>query len=256
MHSYTFTNIQKLLGLTAIMTASCLVLGHASQAFASKKIYTPYVSQGEVELELRSGYTVDDNDQVDGAQKYKLAVGYGFTDWWFTELYGIFEKGGSTGSDFKMEEVEWANKFQLTEQGEYAVDVGAYIAYVSALTSGHADAVEAQLLLGKDTGALSHYANIEYKREIGDQSSDDNEIEVKWSSRYRYNPVFEPGFEIYSGFGDINNTGSFDDQSHQIGPVIYGKIDQVKYEIGYLFGVSDAAVDGEAKVVLEYEFRF
>jgi len=51
-----------------------------------------------------------------------------------------------------------------------------------------------------------------------------------------------------------------DQQDHRIGPVISGVLagdSQGKwvYELGYLFGVSDAAPDGTLKFVVEYEFR-
>ena len=67
--------------------------------------------------------------------------------------------------------------------------------------------------------------------------------------------MFEPGIEIYSEFGDFDN--DFDEQGHSIGPVAYGKLfDNIGYDTGVLFGVSDAAPDVELKAVLEYELMF
>jgi len=40
-----------------------------------------------------------------------------------------------------------------------------------------------------------------------------------------------------------------------VGPVFYGKIGQFKYDVGYLFGISDDAVDGELKWIIEYEIK-
>ena len=58
--------------------------------------------------------------------------------------------------------------------------------------------------------------------------------------------------------------GSFHDQKHYVGPAAYGKIplhltdkaDGLKYRVAYLFGVSDAADDGQALAQLEYEIHF
>lgn len=241
---------------SVLALAGILAVANVSNAEASKKVYDPYVEKGELEFELRSGIKFDDNKSKDGEEKHKLAIGYGVTDRWATEIYGVIEKEGTSGSEYIFQEIEWANKFQLTEAGQYFVDVGAYLAYSAALTGGHADAIEAQLLLAKDIGKFSNNANIEYKRQIGENSNDENEVELKWSTRYRYSELFEPGFEIYSNLGDISDSKGYDKQSHQIGPVFYGKYDHIKYEIGYLFGASDAAVDGEAKLLLEYEMRF
>lgn len=236
-----------------ILTALGLSLLPA-QAHATKKVYTPYVEKGELEVEWRGGYTVDDGDN-DGAWAQKLGVGYGVTDFWFTEIYGEIEREGEDGADTELTEVEWENKFQLTQPGEHWVDVGALVELVHN-TSGGADKAEAKLLLAKDTGKFSHNLNLIAEREFGEDASDETEAGFAWNSRYRLDPAFEPGFEIYSNFGDLSESTDFDDEDHRAGPVIQGQIGHVKYDVGYLFGVTDGAPDGTAKAILEYEWRF
>ena len=51
-----------------------------------------------------------------------IGFGYGVTQRWFTELYRKYE--GSTGEGTHFDAWEWENKFQLTETGQYPVDVG------------------------------------------------------------------------------------------------------------------------------------
>lgn len=226
-----------------------------AQAHATKKVYTPYVEQGELELEYQGRYEIDDDNDVDGKWVQKVALGYGVTDYWFTEAYLEFEKEGEDGSDPEMTSVEWENRFQLTQPGEYFVDVGLLTELVYN-TSGGADKGEVKLLLAKDTGQFSHATNFILEREFGEDSSDETEAGFAWSSRYRYKESFEPGFEIHSDFGSLSDGGSYDEQKHMIGPVAYGKIGKIGYDVGTLFGVSDAAPDVTFKAILEYEWRF
>ncbi len=250
-------------GKKQMTAAALLILGAAgfalvfpTQAHATKKVYAPYVEAGELELEFRGGYDIDDDSDVDGAWKQKYAVGYGVNDFWFTEIYGEFEKEGERGADTEFTAVEWENRFQLTQPGEYWLDLGLLTEY-KYNTEGGADKVEAKLLLAKDVGDYTHLANLILERQIGEDSNDETEGGLGWSSRYRYKKSFEPGFEIHSDFGSLSGDGqSYDEQKHLAGPVAYGKIGRFKYDAGVLFGVSSAAPDATLKAILEYEWHF
>jgi high-affinity iron transporter len=242
-----------------LLLAACAVGALPGQAHATKRIYSPYVEQGEVELEVLGSHYFDDRDDEDGGWKYKTAIGYGVTNRWFTELYLEREKEGVSGADADTTAVEWENRFQLSEQGEYPVDLGFYVAYEHALTRGSADKIEAKMLLAKDSGAFTHLANLELEQHLG-RHTDGEGIEGGFAlgTRYRLSPWFSPGVEWHGDFSELRNTGGFDRQSHQAGPAFYGEIPGTgfSYDVGYLFGVSDAAVDGELKFILEYGFRF
>jgi len=93
------------------------------------------------------------------------------------------------------------------------------------------------------------------KKQVGGDSEKETEGELAWGSRYRWQEYFEPGFEFHSEFGELNESKSFDEQEHLAGPVFYGKINHFKYDIGYLFGISDNAVDGKLKWIIEYELK-
>ena len=74
------------------------------------KIYDPYVTEGEIEVESRAVHQFDDDNE----HKLKLGVGYGVNSFWFVEGYVIGEK--ESGEGFNAADVEIENKFQLTEQ--------------------------------------------------------------------------------------------------------------------------------------------
>lgn len=243
-------------------TVLAIAVSCPNAALAKDKLYSPYVEKGEVELEYFGRRSVDNDSGKNNDQKNAFSVGYTPNDWWKTELYATFEK--EPGEDAKFAEWEWENIFQLTERGQYWLDVGASLAYEWTPQSNHADTIEARLLLAKDVGKTSHILNIIAEKDVGSGPKEELEGKLLWSSRYNYNSYFAPGFEISNDFGELENTGSFDEQGHYVGPAAYGKIplqltdhaDALKYRVGYLFGVSDAASDGQAVLQLEYELHF
>jgi hypothetical protein len=109
-------------------------------------------------------------------------------------------------------------------------------------------------------GAL-HTLNLLYKRTVGNNRTDATEFDPAWQSRLLVNPLLQPGFEYYGQINAIVNPGKAADQQHRIGPVVvglnnfapYGKL---KYEVGYLFGLTQATPRGTVRWRLEYEIPF
>ena len=227
----------------------------APEAHATKRVYEPYVEKGEMEFEVLGSHLVDDDSNINGAEKFKAAIGYGVTDRWFTEIYGEMERSGVSGANNEFTAIEWENRFQLTEQGEYWMDVGAYLAYEQSFEDDHANKIEAKLLLAKDVYDFTYLANLIVEQAVGDHSEgEDPETGLALGGRYRYSPYFEPGLEWYSDFGALESIHA----KNQFGPAAYGQIGDLpmKYNLGYLFGMSEAAPDGEIKAIFEYEWRF
>ncbi|MEE9270661.1 MAG: FTR1 family protein [Candidatus Krumholzibacteria bacterium] len=223
-------------------------------AVATKKVYSPNAEYRELEVEARGSYDVDDNALRDGKQKQKYAVGYGFTERWFTEIYGEIEK--SPGDDFEFTAIEWEHRLRLFEPGEKWLDVGLYAAYEWSLQGGHADKFEAKVLLQKEQGRLLHITNLILEQQVGSHATEATEAGLAWSTRYRLRRNFEPGVELHSNFGELKDIGPYRDQTHLLGPVFYGKLGKMKYDVGYLFGISSASPNGTLKWILEYEFYF
>lgn len=222
-----------------------------NSAHAIKKVYSPLVEHRELELEARGGYDIDENSEFEGVNKQKYAVGYGPFERFFFEVYGEIEK---SGTDYELEAIELEGRYQVFELGERWLELGGYLSYELALEDGHADKFEAKILLEKSTGPLTHMTNLIAEREVGTFASGETEAEFSWSSRYRWKRTLEPGVELHSGFGEFGNFASFNEQTQLLGPVIYGKLGRFKYDVGYLFGITDATQDGMVKWNLEYEF--
>lgn len=237
----------------AALLVTGAVVAAAGPANAIEKVYSPIVEYRELEIEARGGYDIDANDEVQGLNRQKYAVGYGPLERFFFEIYGEVEK---SGDEYELEAVEFEGRYQVFELGERWLELGAYLAYELALEDGHADKFEAKILLEKATGPLTHMTNLIAEREVGSFASGETEAGFRWSTRYRWQRAFEPGAELHSGFGAFGSFPSLSEQHHLAGPVIYGKLGRLKYDFGYLFGLTDATQDGMVKWNLEYEFLF
>ncbi len=228
-------------------------------ALAVDKVYSPIVEKGELEIETVGSYDFDARDDKDAAQLQKYALGYGVTDRWATELYGEFEKEARDDdpNGFKFTEVEWENRYQLFEQGEYFIDAGLYLAYETSFEEHHADNIEGKVLLEKSFSHFTHTANIIFDKAVGGHShASEVDAGLAWSTKYRLNPKFEPGFEYHADFGEMRRHIPYEDQEHMAGPVFYGQLGSFKYDVGYLFGITDPTPQGTLKWIIEWEKHF
>lgn len=62
------------------------------------------------------------------------------------------------------------------------------------------------------------------------------------------------GMEMFNDYGKTGDFGGFNQQSHQIGPMIGGKIDAIKYEFRYLFGITGQGRDHNLGLRFNYAF--
>lgn len=227
----------------------------APPAHAAHTIYSPVVEEGEVAIEVRGHYDFDGRNDVDGAQQYKIDLEYTPTWFWRAELLGEWEK--EPGDSMSATEIAWENVLQLAPQGKYWADFGMIVEYVHSLEDGGHDGLELGLLGEKQFDATVLTVNLLAEREFTGGA----ETEMEYAARYRWrlSEAFEPGIELYGELGEWGHSGSFDDQSHQVGPALLGKVrsgnhSAIKYETAVLFGVSQGAPDTTLRLQLEYEF--
>lgn len=228
-------------------------------AQAGFKVYYPYVEYHELEIEYRPSVTFDGDDAKDNEQKHLLGVGYGVTEWWFTELYAEWEREAGPGESTEFEAFEWENRFQVTNPGEYWADFGLLVEYERTDSPHSPDKIELGLLFAKELGKFSAAYNLVFERQVGGGASSDVEFGHAFQLKYRLDPAFEPGVEVFGEFGAIDDIPGFDEQKHYVGPIATGVLPlgdsglKLKYNAGYLFGVSDEAADGVFKAIVELE---
>lgn len=237
------------MGLVVVVSSASALAGPADY------VYTPHVEYGEREIDFKSGTGLvpgKDREHVSS-----LGVGYGATDYWFTELYLKRETAGREGLSI----AEFENKFQLTETGKYPVDVGIITEIEAPLQGGHPYEFKFGPLFQTDLGKLQLNANVLFESTFGggDKQEHITKAGYQWQAKYRWRPALEFGAQ---GIGEVGQWDHWDDsdaQKHRLGPAVFGKIalgnqKAIRYNAAWLFGVSDAAEKHTIRAQVEYEF--
>jgi len=217
-----------------------IFMAGAAQAGVDK-VYDPYVYQGELEIEARGIHKFDDEDE----HKVKLGVGYGVTSFWFIEGYAIFEQESGESGDIEALELE--NKFQLTEQGQYWIDIGV-LTELEKVVDEDVWEFKAGPLFQKQIKDWVFTGNFLMEKKFGSDNTEDG-VELLGAAqlKYRLSQSLEPAVEYYG-----------DKETHAIGPVLLGKNHlgktPVKWELGVLKGLNDDTADINFRWLLELEF--
>lgn len=243
------------LGIAAIAGMLAVSMPEQSEA-APFKVYSPRVVKGENEVEYRGFRDIDGRDSHDGKEKHLFAVGRGFTDFWFSELYWVSEK--APGESLEHAAYEWENLFQLTEPGKYWADFGLLTEYEATL-HGNPDELVLAPIIEKTVDRWVGTVNLFFEREVGSGRASGTTLAYAARVKYLLDPRFSPAIEAFGEPGRINQSGSFNAQEHWVGPAIYGKFglggtNKIAYSAAYLFGETSESSDNRAILRLEYEF--
>jgi len=241
----------RLIAAAAIFAGGAALAG---SALATDKVYSPNIVKGELEIEYAGTNTFSKNPEKNNAQSHEIEFEYTPTDHLKLELEGSYAR--APGERLVLDAREFGGIYQVFETGEKWADVALKVMYVKAAQAGDKDAIEAKLLVEKQTGHFLHRASIGFEQPLGAHAGQADRV-ILWNTRYLYNPHFNPGFEIQSDLGTASGGKRFDQQEHYAGPGAYGTIvPGLKYEAVYYWGLSKPTAHHGARVLLEYEKYF
>jgi hypothetical protein len=242
-----------------------VLAAYAAPAHADFQVRSPIVEYGEWELEHNGAVTFDKSKSGrNNDQSYTFSLGYAPFEWWRVEIEG--ETEAPPGGKLQYTATTMENMFQLAPQGKYWLDPGFFFEYSLAGQRHSPNEITFGPVLQKEAPGFAgagtlHTLNLFFSKELGPNRGDETGLSFAWQSRLLLNPYFEPGIEYYAAISDIGAFGKPADQEHRVGPMFagawnlapYGKI---KYELGYLFGVTRATESGAVRWKVEYELRF
>lgn len=231
--------MRKLFILLLIFTSTAPGLARAEL----NRVYHPYVEQNEREFEYGAVWRDQANENI---MLQRAGFGYAWAEHWFGEIYLLSESITHEGEQIRGYEAEI--KWQLTEQGEYWADWGLLFEAGSAHDINRREVALGLLMEKEITPNWVSTLNLFAEYEFGKDIEDELETALRAQFRYRYSPVFEPALEFY-----------LDDQDWAAGPVIIGvqKISgkkQLRWELGFLFGLDKETPDNNIRLGVEFEF--
>ena len=233
-------------------------------AHAELQVRLPEVEFRELEFEHNGFFSFDKDRSLGGQQSYTNSIGYGVTRWWKIELEGETNSVPDSSVHYTATTIE--NIIQLTEPGKYFFNVGFFAEYSQSALNGVANSVTAGPIVQKELydvlGVNSlHTLNVFFAHDVGHNATHATSLEVAWQSRLLLNPYIDPAIEYYGTIDDLGAAGKFSQQEHFIGPVAVGAISfspygKLKYEVGYMFGMTAASPRGAVRWKMEYEIVF
>jgi len=241
--------------LALLLVAGSFSLMPATARAADYQVYSPLVVKGESEIEARAYNAWGTRPASGEIQALKVAFGHSFTDWWSTELYA--EAAKEYGETLKLEAFEWENRFQLTPQGKYWMDVGL-INEIEIPRYGHDPyVVKFGPSFGKDFGRFTALLNLLASHEYGTNAGSGVGLEYRARLEYRWRRELSPLFEAYGQ--PVGTIGHYGRPRNSLGPGVTGQFSlgagkSLRYGAVALFGTTHDAADTTLVLRLEYEF--
>lgn len=243
-----FIQLKPILATGVVALGLCLL----PQVATAKKVYSPIVKQGELELETQNEIFRSQDPTKNNNSKYQLELSYGLTEQWQTGVYAVYEK--KAGSSFQYSQSKWANVIQLTDTGKYWLDIGLYAEYIwNAPRLKKSDVLELKVLFEKPIEQWKHTLNLTIKQALWGKNTLTG-LSYAWRSSYQMDSGLEPAIEVYGGLGTVNKL-QFSKQEHLIGPTLaFDIVDDLEVDFGWLMSTREGAAYGDFKLNLEYEF--
>ncbi len=242
------------LGVT--LTTLCVGLQMVeARAEPADYVHQPNIEFGEKEVDFKMGsFKQKNEDRVSAAS---LGFGYGATQHWFSELYVKYKREGNGGTKF--DAIEWENKFQLTETGQYPVDIGLITEVERPQDRNEGLEVKFGPLFQTELGKTQLNANFLFKRNYHAAEANAMQMGYQWQAKYRWTPGLEFGVQGFGEMGQWNHWAARADQSHRFGPALFGKVEMgtrqaIKYNVAYLMDLSSTTRSNTLRAQVEYEF--
>jgi hypothetical protein len=229
----------------------------SSPASAQFYVRSPEVDKGEAEIEehgaLYSGPGEDER------QTHEVEGKYGITERFEVILEGELEQ--SIGEDLEGEAIELGGQYEIIERHGDGLGFAFRTIYEFAPQDDSPDEILfgplANFVRGRDSATINTF----FVGQVGNHVEIDSlELKINWQLKHELSEKWALGVEGFSEIEDLAHAGSFDDQSHRLGPVAYYEFPHAegrpewKAAGGVLFGVSDAVSDLTYKFDLEVEF--
>ena len=232
--------------------SAAVVLAATSQAAWANTsgVFSPDVEEGDRMWEYRTSFEPNDGGQED-VFAHRLHYQHAISGQSRLRLIGLQSDNGG-GLEFRYARLEY--QYQYLEHEDAGWD--------SALR------FELQLAEGDDlphrfrlawtgkvdvTDRWQLRANLITGREFHSGADSGILVETRWQATYALGGGTRIGIESFNDLNSTDDFGSFNEQEHQVGPIVKLKVGRGwSMDFSYLFGLSDEAPDENLRMQLKY----
>jgi hypothetical protein len=245
------------LAAAAALLASVLAAPPA-HAGPSDYVSSPTVEAGEFEVDFKAGSArLGDRSNINAQS---LGLGYGVNSFWFTEFYAKWHgaNDGSVTGGHSFDAFEWENRFQLTETGKYPVDVGFLLEIERPRDRAEGIEVVWGPLLQAEFGRMLGNLNLLVSKNYRAAEAAPASLTYQWQLRAPVAERVDLGVQGFGNLGRWDKWAPHAEQEHSLGPAVFGKLElgahqAIKYNAGWLVGLTDASARHTVRLQVEWE---
>lgn len=226
----------------------------AAPAFAqnTSSVSGADVKEGTRVFEYRAAYAPE-HDGKDSAFAHRLHYQHAFDGSWQGKVIVEQSETGGGSLEFRSVSLELQKQF-LESENSGGWDSALRFDGRIPTEDGRPGRARADWLNSVDFGdGWQARGDVYLGHEVGDLAKDGFTLETREELTKKLPNGLRLGAQMFNNFNTTAHFGSFDEQRHQLGPVIKGKISKhVGYNAGVLFGLSDKAPDTDFRLFLTY----
>jgi hypothetical protein len=287
-------HLLRAVAVSALWVAGLTLVG-SKPVLAEFEIQEADIEKGEIEIQYfgavhwglpNTGGAIGDAKQEEAPlrQSHELQFQMGVTDWWMLSVTNGFDRPDN--DNLEMTSVELETQFQLMKRNGDGIALavqGGYSQAINAVDRRAPNEISFGPIVELAKGPLVLTLNPLFNRQQGDFANQKGlGFEYGWQLKYEFSATTALALEMFGNIEDLANPGSFNDQEHSIGPVLYlafgnkgsdegekagvGNDDeeankhdeerspQFTVGVGALFGLTDATSDVALKVMGDLQF--
>ena len=241
------------------MVARAVLLGvglavHAGSAPANTStVFGPGVDAGARALEYRLSLEPEDDGDAE-VFTHRLHYQQAFNDSWRGRV--IVNQRAVGGGDLDVRYSRLELQWQFLESETHGWDSALRYEIQVATQGGNPDRFRLAWTGSVDvTQRWQLRGNFLTGHEFGANADDGLLMEARAQASYALRDSLRLGVEVFSDLNTTANPGGFDEQEHQLGPILKAGLGRGwSLNAGYLRGISAAAPDDTFRLMAEFEF--
>ncbi len=236
-----------------VMLVICIFFNNSANAQATTNVYSSVISSALQGIEYRAAFVPEDGN-IASRFRHRLHYQRLFKEnlRWRTVIQGSDTINGNLDLDFFQAELLWQIRNSSVHSWDSALRFDARI----SLDNVNPDRIGVnwsnQFNLSDRWQARAIFLTA---KDLGDGKRSGVLIRTWTQLRYRLQSGSTFAIEMFNSYGRTHSFGPFQRQKHQIGPLYSGRFNNgINYNLGILFGVSDAATNIDLRFFLSKSF--